>query len=170
VLIDAADCYITLKAHQNKKTEKGFLFVRLSHLKDDKASGGNRAFDIFFYTTFTVIIALFIVLGCIWKGRIALPITQKQLENMDLDLIKTITNRSMLEAIADLTRDEMMEVERENIRVLEALGEGAFGLVKKAIIIKDGEKHQVAVKMLKSTEKKSPFNPPQMTQQNFIFR
>jgi hypothetical protein len=154
LLIEGPECFVTLKAHQNKKSTTGFLFVRLSHLKDDKPSGSNRASYIFFYTIFAVIIALFIVLGCIWKGRIALPITQKQLENMDLDLIKTITNRSMLEAIADLTRDEMMEVERENIRVLEALGEGAFGLVKKAIIIKDGEKHQVAVKMLKSTEKK----------------
>lgn len=56
----------------------------------------------------------------------------------------------MLEAIADLTRDETMEVERENIAMLEALGEGAFGLVKKAIFMKDGEKHHVAVKMLKS--------------------
>ena len=37
--------------------------------------------------------------------------------------------------------------------MLETLGEGAFGLVKKAIIIKDGEKHQVAIKMLKSEEK-----------------
>lgn len=78
---------------------------------------------------------------------------------MDLDLIQSITNRSMLEAIADLTRDDKMEVERENITVLEALGEGAFGLVKKAIIIKDGAKHDVAVKMLKSMkEKKTTFH------------
>lgn len=72
---------------------------------------------------------------------------------MDLDLIKSITNRSMLEAIADLTRDSTMEIERENIALLEALGEGAFGLVRKAIFVREGKKHQVAVKMLKSKNK-----------------
>lgn len=43
-----------------------------------------------------------------------------------------------------------MEVERENITLLETLGEGAFGVVKKAILVKNGQKLQVAVKMLKS--------------------
>lgn len=69
---------------------------------------------------------------------------------MDLDLIKTISNRLTLEAIDDLRRDEKMEVERENITLLETLGEGAFGVVKKAILVKNGQKLQVAVKMLKS--------------------
>lgn len=141
---------VNLTAHNNGRIEEGFLYVRLdnSHRKNDKSH--SRIFDVFFCIVLTIIVILFIVLFCIWRGRINLPITQKQLENMDLDLIKSITNRSMLEAIADLTRDEEMEVERENITVLEALGEGAFGLVKKAIIVKEGKKHQVAVKMLKS--------------------
>lgn len=89
---------------------------------------------------------------------------------MDLDLIKSITNRSLLEAIADLTRDDEMEVERENITVLEALGEGAFGLVKKAIIVKEGKKHQVAVKMLKSIKYYRVQLKTQIIQHNLIFR
>lgn len=143
---------VNLTAHNNGQIEDGYVYKRFTNMKDDDEPR-SRIFDFFFYTIFAVIVILFVVLFCIWQGRINLPITQKQLENMDLDLIKTITNRSMLEAIADLTRDEEMEVERENITVLETLGEGCFGLVKKAIIIKEGTKHQVAVKMLKSMKK-----------------
>lgn len=69
---------------------------------------------------------------------------------MDLDLIKSISNRSLLEAIESLTRDALMEVERENINLMEDLGEGAFGLVRKGILMKNGKKQLIAVKMLKS--------------------
>lgn len=82
--------------------------------------------------------------------KIVSNITQKQFDSMDLDLIKSITNHNMLEAIADLTRDATMEVERENIELLETLGEGAFGVVRKAVLIRKEGKRQVAVKMLKS--------------------
>lgn len=75
---------------------------------------------------------------------------EKLNENMDLDLIKSITNRSVLEAIDELTKDELMEIDRDNITILEALGEGAFGYVKKGIVIKNDVKLEVAVKMLKS--------------------
>lgn len=168
-MIEGPGCFVVLHAHQNGRIDEAYEFANVSYLKIEKPRSG-RLFTILVLAIFIVIVALFIVFVCVWKGQIALSITQKQLENMDLDLIKTITNRSMLEAIADLTRDDLMEVERENIRVLEALGEGAFGLVKKAIIIKEGEKHQAAVKMLKSTHEKKISNPTRLTQHNFIFR
>lgn len=77
-------------------------------------------------------------------------IKEKLNENMDLDLIKSISNRSVLEAIDELTKDESMEIDRDNIKILGALGEGAFGYVKKGIVIKNDVKLEVAVKMLKS--------------------
>lgn len=74
----------------------------------------------------------------------------QKLDNFDLDLVKSISNRTMLETIADLTRDSTMEVERENIALLEILGEGNFGLVKKAVLAQEmGRKKLIAVKMLK---------------------
>lgn len=73
---------------------------------------------------------------------------------MDLDLIKSITNRSILETIEELTKDEEMEIDRDNIKILQNvkdLGEGEFGYVKKGIVVKDGMKLEVAVKMLKGS-------------------
>lgn len=165
-MIEGSDCLLNLTAHQNGKVEDGYLYVRLSHLKNDKIR--SKVSNLYFYVIFAIVVIILIILVWIWKDRIALAITQKQLESMDLDLIKTITNRSMLEAIADLTRDDTMEVERENITMLETLGEGAFGLVKKAIIIKDGEKHQVAIKMVKSEEKH--ISKPRLVRHYFNFR
>lgn len=70
---------------------------------------------------------------------------------MSPDLINSITNRTMKEAIDDQTRDTAMEIERSNIELSGVtLGEGAFGLVKHAVLIRDGRKCEVAVKMLKS--------------------
>lgn len=146
-----SEVMIILTTHWNNQTFPFFKICRVDHLKWHKTP--DRIFDIVFYTIVSVIAILLIVLFRIWQGRISQivnTITQKQADNMSLDLIKSITNRNMLEVIADLTRDETMEIERENIALLEALGEGAFGLVKKAILVKDGSKHQVAVKMLKS--------------------
>lgn len=77
-------------------------------------------------------------------------LTKQKPENMDLDLITSITNRSILEAIEELTKDDRMEIDRDNIKILNDLGEGAFGYVKKGIVIKDDMKMEVAVKMLKS--------------------
>lgn len=60
----------------------------------------------------------------------------------------------MKEAIDDLTTDTAMEIKRDNIVLGEkTLGEGAFGLVKHAILIRDGKKCEVAVKMLKSKKR-----------------
>lgn len=110
--------------------------------------------DVLFYTLVTFIAVFLVVLFRVWQNRldgIVTTLTQKQLDGMDLDLIKSITNHSMLEAIGELTRDATMEVERDSISLMEQLGEGAFGLVKKAIVVRDdGAKQQVAVKMLKS--------------------
>lgn len=154
IVINGSEVYIKLTSHLNNRT---FIAREIVNVQDKiYRVPRSHTIDIFFYT-FVVLIAIFIVvLFRIWQKRINSMVnnfTQKQIENMDLDLIKTITNRSMLEAIADLTRDETMEIERENIALMEALGEGAFGLVKKAVLVRDGSKHQVAVKMLKSKRK-----------------
>lgn len=149
--IEGAFCWINITAHVNNRTISGYQIFDVSHLKVSKPQ--SRLFHVLFYTFVTIVAIFLVVLLRLWQSRInsiVRKFSQKQLDNMDLDLIKSITNRSMLEAIADLTRDEAMEIERENVTVLEALGEGAFGLVKKAILMKADVKHQVAVKMLKS--------------------
>lgn len=65
---------------------------------------------------------------------------------MALDLIKSINERSLL--IADLKGDESMEIQRKAIKLHGELGKGAFGIVKRGTLMKDGM--TVAVKMLKS--------------------
>ena len=69
-------------------------------------------------------------------------------DSMALDLINSINDRSLL--IADLKGDESMEIQRKSINLHNELGKGAFGVVKRAILIKNGKETTVAVKMLKS--------------------
>lgn len=109
--------------------------------------------DILFYSLVAFMFLLLIALFKVWKGRIDSFISilaQKRLEHMDLETVKTISTGTVLDSIAELTKDVSMEIETENITMLESLGEGAFGLVNKALVIRNGEKQYVAVKMLKS--------------------
>lgn len=135
-------------------SQSGYDFFQVAHLKVHKDHSDHiRIIDIFLYFFVATIAILLLIMLCTWRNRVSAIVNKfalKQLDSMDLDLIQTITNRSMLEAIADLTRDETMEIDKESISVLEVLGEGAFGLVKKAILVRDGMKRHVAVKMLKS--------------------
>ena len=106
-----------------------------------------------FYASIGFMVILIIVLYKIWKGRIDAFISmlaQKRIEDMDIEAVKSMSSGTVLELISELTKDEFMEVDKENITVLEQLGEGAFGLVKKGLIIRNGEKEHVAVKMIKS--------------------
>ncbi|KAL7019949.1 hypothetical protein ACKWTF_011315 [Chironomus riparius] len=107
-----------------------------------------------FYASIGFMIILIIVLYKIWKGRIDSFISmlaQKRIEDMDIEAVKSMSSGTVLELISELTKDEFMEVEKDNIAVLEQLGEGAFGLVKKGLVIRNGEKEHVAVKMIKNT-------------------
>lgn len=109
--------------------------------------------EIFFYSLIAFMFLLLIALFKVWKGRIDSFISilaQKRMESMDLETVKTMSTGTALDLIAELTKDTSMEIETENITMLESLGEGAFGLVNKALMIKGGEKEYVAVKMLKS--------------------
>lgn len=109
------------------------------------------------YSVVLVVALVVLVMFHIWKVRM-IHVEQgfpQKLENLDLDLVKSISNRTMLETVADLTRDDVMEIERENIALLEILGEGNFGLVKKAVLVQAGMKKLVAVKMLKCKKSRS---------------
>lgn len=109
--------------------------------------------DILFYSLVAFMFLLLIALFKVWKGRIDSVISilaQKRMERMDLETVKTISTGTVLDTIAELTKDTSMEIETENVTMLESLGEGAFGLVNKALMIRNGEKQYVAVKMLKS--------------------
>lgn len=142
---------VNVTAHRNGLCETSVSYGNLTDFRHTKPR--SRVIDILFYTLVTFIAVFLVVLFRVWQNRlsgIVTTLTQKQLESMDLDLIKSITNHSMLEAIGELTRDATMEVDRDSICLMEQLGEGAFGLVKKAIVVRAGAKQQVAVKMLKS--------------------
>lgn len=143
------EAMIAFEAHRNNFTADYHENVIVPHQRLNKPNSSSIKISLYL---FLIVFALlcFIVLLC--KGQISKMTNsskQKRLDSMDLDLVKTITNHSMLQVVADLTRDETMEIERENITLLDKLGEGAFGLVKKAALVKDGLKRQVAVKMLK---------------------
>jgi hypothetical protein len=123
---------------------------RVDNLKQPKARSHINLKDILLYLFVLFIAISIMILLYVWQTQFVIRLSQKELDNMDLDLIKSITKHSMLKSVADLSKDTTMEIRREDVTVLEALGEGAFGLVKKAILRREGKTHQVAVKMLKS--------------------
>lgn len=51
------------------------------------------------------------------------------------------------ELTAQLSNDNEMEINKDNIQLLESLGEGAFGVVRKGLLLPS--RIEVAVKMLK---------------------
>lgn len=139
-------------AYLNNLSEYADNYITVPHPLYEK----EQVFPIYHYLVFVVpVVLLFIavaVLIYVWKFRETKDnqFTQKQLENIDLDLVNSLSNRKMLDVIVDLTRDSVMEVERENIELLDNLGEGNFGLVKKAVLVQESRtKKLVAVKMLK---------------------
>ena len=129
----------------------GFIFPSLP------GKNPSRLIQNLFLASISFMTVLLIVLYKIWKGRIDSFISmlaQKRIEDMDIEAVKSMSSGTVLELISELTKDEFMEVEKENITILEQLGEGAFGLVKKGLMIRNGEKEHVAVKMIKSEYQK----------------
>lgn len=147
VLILGTSVSVNLTAFIGDDSDTEIGYMQIPIYVEDKID------DILFYSLVAIMCLLLIALFKVWKGRIDSFISilaQKRLENMDLEAVKTMSTGTVLDSIAELTKDDSMEVERENITILELLGEGAFGLVKKALMIRNGEKEYVAVKMLKS--------------------
>lgn len=134
-------------------SENGNVYVHDYAFIDRPAIRQSKLINILFYVFVALVAVLLLFLFKVWKGRIDSFISsfaQKRIDDMDIEIVKTMSTGTVLDAIAELTKDERMEVERENITVLQLIGEGAFGLVKKGLIIKNGEKEYVAVKMIKS--------------------
>lgn len=138
---------VELVAFENNQNDTAVEIEFIPIYEQDKLD------DILFYSLVAFMFLLLIALFKVWKGRIDSFISilaQKRLEHMDLETVKTISTGTVLDSIAELTKDTLMEIDTENITMLESLGEGAFGLVNKALVIRNGEKQYVAVKMLKS--------------------
>lgn len=147
VLIMGSSFSVNLTAYAGNQSDTDIEYVLLPIYSTDRVG------EILLYSLIAIMFLLSIALFKVWKGRIdsfISTLAQKRLENMDLEAVKTMSKGTLLESIAELTKDELMEVERESITMLELLGEGAFGLVNKALLIRNGEKQYVAVKMLKS--------------------
>lgn len=124
----------------------------------EKATGSYHSVNIVLATVLAIIVIVLVFLVSMRKQEIVQCIFQKQRDDLqvkELDLIKSITNRTTLDAIASLTNDTTMEFERHHISILNLLGEGAFGLVKLALIRnQQHEEKEVAVKMLKGEKLK----------------
>lgn len=119
----------------------------------EKATGSNHSVNIVLATVLAIIVIVLVFLVSMRKQEIVQCLFQKQRDDLqvkELDLIKSITNRTTLDAIVSLTNDTTMEFERHHISILYLLGEGAFGLVKFALLRnQQHEEKHVAVKMLK---------------------
>lgn len=147
VLLQGSTFSVKLRAFKNNENDTMIQFDFVPIYEEDNLD------DILFYSLVAFMFLLLIALFKVWKGRIDSFISilaQKRLEHMDLETVKTISTGTILDSIAELTKDTSLEIEMENITMLETLGEGAFGLVKKALMIRNGEAQYVAVKMLKS--------------------
>lgn len=138
-------CYIELSAQIGNEFVKESLYPPLDNIKRNKK---HSLIPLLMVLISVSVITIILMISCFLFNQ--MQRRNKLSENMDLDLIKSISNRSVLEAIDELTKDEKMEIDRDNIKILEKLGEGAFGYVRKGIVIKDDVKLEVAVKMLKS--------------------
>lgn len=77
----------------------------------------------------------------------------------NIDLTVSQMEKLQKELDCSIFADDVMEIKRENVRILEVLGEGAFGLVKKGILTNsDGKEMEIAVKMLKDKPSLVDFN------------
>lgn len=137
-------CIIDLQTHIGNFTKLTSITTRF----DDRIVQRKKFNFIYLIIGFGTLSFLAICMSILSYSRMMKK--QRGCDNMDLDLIKSITNRSILETVEELTKDEHMEIDRDNIKILEDLGEGAFGYVKRGIVVKDDMKMEVAVKMLKS--------------------
>lgn len=71
----------------------------------------------------------------------------KQKRSKDEHLMKYQSKEVYLRELASTYNTDEMEVDAKNIRLYDILGEGAFGVVRRGLILPLG--HDVAVKMLK---------------------
>lgn len=140
ITLNGNTCFIEMKSHIGNLTE-------YAHIYDDFIIPKKLNF-IYLIIGFGSL--SFFVISMLIFSYSRMMYKQRNAESMDLDLIKSITNRSILETVEELTKDKKMEIDRENIKILHDLGEGAFGFVKKGIVFKDNMTMEVAVKMLKS--------------------
>lgn len=84
---------------------------------------------------------------------------QNQLESSDTNDNYDIKSKNMTLLVCSLFINDEMEIERNKIKLLEILGEGAFGLVRKGILLNDdGKEKEIAVKMLKDERTIEDFN------------
>lgn len=137
---------ITAIANGIEQTEPIYKYI-------EKATVSYQSVNIVLATLLAIIVTILVILLCMRKHELVQSLFHKQRDDSqvnELDLIKSITNRTTLDAIASLTNDTTMEFERDQISILNLLGEGAFGLVKLALIRNhQHEEQEVAVKMLK---------------------
>ncbi|CAO1431696.1 unnamed protein product [Diamesa serratosioi] len=137
---------VTAIANGFEQTESIYEYI-------EKATVPYHSVNIVLATILAIIVIILVILLSMRKQEIVQSLFQKQRDDLqvnELDLIKSITNRTTLDAIASLTNDTAMEFERHQISILNLLGEGAFGLVKLALIRNNQhEEQEVAVKMLK---------------------
>lgn len=145
ITIKGADCWINLTAHLNNFTISDDLFIHVAHLKSYETNNTSLFIPSLMFAVFIIILICCTLFICKMKNQLR----QKPLENIPLDLIKSINDRSLM--IADLKGDEFMEIPKEAIEIdlNNELGKGAFGVVKRATLRKDGVNMTVAVKMLK---------------------
>ena len=140
---------VTAIANGFEQTESIYEYI-------EKATDSYHSVNIVLATLLVIIVIVLVFLVRMRNQEIVQSLFQKQRDDLqvkELDLIKSITNRTTLDAIASLTNDTTMEFERHHISILNLLGEGAFGLVKLALIRNhQHDEQEVAVKMLKGEE------------------
>lgn len=144
ITIKGTDCSIKLTAHLNNYTVYDYLSIPVAHRKSFATSNNSFLAPSIMFVVFIVILICCVLLICKMRKQLG----QAPTDSMALDLIKSINDRSLL--IADLKGDESMEIQRKSIKLHNELGKGAFGVVKRAILMKNGKETTVAVKMLKS--------------------
>lgn len=127
--------------HLNNFTLNDSIVEHVSHLKTSSEN---------FVIPSVILVVSIVILICfsLFILKMKNHLNKTPTDSMALDLINSINDRSLL--IADLKGDELMEIHRKAIKLHDELGKGAFGVVKRAMLTRDGLETTVAVKMLKS--------------------
>lgn len=158
---------VTIIAYANNRESQPTILMKplyVRRVSNDHWNGGRLA--VIILTPILIIGLMKISISLVFRRRAKLKRYEQRCEyfkeleqkapidpNSDFEIkvksIKDILQPTIFPGDLLTPIDDDMEISMDQIELLDVLGEGAFGLVRKGILVRPGTYQQVAVKMLK---------------------